>query len=290
MKAVKKTIAAMLLLSTLISGCSVKDDEQETVSSDASETQETAGTTAASNMPLTEPMAPAPDSPVVARMSDAVPEEEAELNIPSDAYNVVIDSILNYIDNYDPADPDLTYIGKGEFSGIEEAILGGDPYNDIGYAYVDVDWDNVAELAILDLTDDYGYMVLELYSYNSNYGFHPIFHGYSNDRYYLYFGGYLRKRYVDEDTMSYESYIFTDTRSGTMFMEGCYTMRMADGLHFLTTYYEDHVFSSTIDSYYVNDLDIVSESDVYYMFEGFVGYEYTEYPQHYETITPLSEY
>ena len=287
MKVIGKTIAALLLLSTLISGCSVKEDERETVSSDVSETQETTVATATS----TEPMAPLPE-PVAVRMSEGLPETEAgnELVIPTDAYAAVIDSIINYIDNYDPADPDLTYIGKGEFSGIEEAILGGDPYNDIGYAYVDVNWDNIAELAILDMTDGYGFMVLELYSYNSNYGIHPILHGYSNDRVYLSTWGYIVRSFIDEDTMSVRSYAFTDDRHGTMFIEAYYTVRAEDGVHLVNTSYEDRIFSTSFDNYYVLDYGVLSEYEIYEELEYYESYTYTDCPCHYGTITPLSEY
>ena len=288
-KVIKKTTAALLLLSIALSGCSVKTEEEETAFSEVSSTRETEET---SQISVAEPevLLPEEPDPVIAPNVAAGMDWEEDLLVPTDAYNVVIESILNYIDNYDPADPDLTYIGKGEHSGIEEMILEGDPYNGIGFACVDIDYDSVAELAIVDLTDGYGLMVMELYSYNSDYGIHPILHGYSNDRIYMCDYGYLRKRYVDTDTFSDEYHVFTGDRSYTAFIEGYYTVRLSDGVHLVNTSYENMLFSTDINSYYVIDYGVVSEYDIYVMLEEYEKDIYTDYPYNYTTITPLFEF
>ncbi len=160
-----KSVSVIVLFSILLSGCSGSQsiiDESSYISSESlisttisiieSESQE------ATEISITE-------------------TTEAELIIP-DEYYEIIDAIVDYIDESDTN----SYV---EFGGIHDFLHLENSKDLIAFAFVDIDGDNVAELAILDCgySDD-RHRIVELYTFFNGEVKH-VASGGTRVRYYL---------------------------------------------------------------------------------------------------------
>lgn len=145
MKHIKPT-SVILFSAIVLSGCSVAQstiDESSSISSESSNST-TISISESESQEITE--------------ISITETTEAELIIP-DEYYEIIDAIVDYIDESDTD----SYV---EFDGIHDFLHLDNPKDYIAFAFVDIDGDNVAELAILDCgySDD-RLRIVELYTF-----------------------------------------------------------------------------------------------------------------------------
>ncbi len=173
----KRIISLAVIGATVLSICSCNTDN----------TNETTIPIATSETPIvTETVMPTEEQ---ANTSASIPLETTPENSSSsqsivipDEYYPVIDSIVDCIDNFDPAGPN-TYYGNEYGDGIWELCSSDNSKEIVGYAFADIDGDNVAELAILDCSDPHN-RIIELYTYSAGEVIHVIGGGF-RCRYYL---------------------------------------------------------------------------------------------------------
>ena len=108
--------------------------------------------------------------------------EEFEKGIPVKCYDV-IDSIRDYVVKFDP-DKAGNYIGKSESSGIAEMCQADGALDQIGFAFKDINADDVPELVVLALEENNPPRVLELYTYHDGEAKH-LLSGWARNRYYI---------------------------------------------------------------------------------------------------------
>ena len=122
-------------------------------------------------------------------VESSVNDSTEELFIP-DEYFEVIDSIVLYIDNYDPEGTN-SYYGNEYGSGVFDFMSCENPKDLVGFAFVDIDDDNVAELAILDCGYCGNLRITDFYAYYDG-------------KVELVFGGGVRARYyLTKDMLFY---------------------------------------------------------------------------------------
>lgn len=185
----KKFLASLLLISLFVTGCSNKEKTVVTTSEETSE--ETSATSEEHRREyLMDNLSRDEAGMIVSDMgyidvSDMDYDEDRMIYIPTAAYEQVIDSIVSYTLSGGNAAEGNTYIGQTDNAALDEVMLDDDPLDRIGVGYLDVDYDGVAELFILDLEDPLGYRILELYFYDPQYGIHPSIHSGGFSDYYM---------------------------------------------------------------------------------------------------------
>lgn len=127
-------------------------------------------------------------------------DTEEELFIP-DEYYELIDSIVFFIDNYDPNDDETVF---GYYGEVFEMCYYDNTKDIVAFAFLDIDGDNVAELAILDCTDNSGYhnRIIEFYTY------------YDNQVQYVFSGNYRNRYYLSKDL-----YFYSESSAGAAYSD-----------------------------------------------------------------------
>lgn len=211
--------------------------------------------------------------------------------IPEEYYEV-IESIIDCIDNFDPGGEN-TYIGNEYGGGVCELCSYDNPYDLIAFSFVDIDGDNVAELAVLSCEDfGYDYRIIDFYAY-------------CDDTVKHIFGGGVRCRYYLTNDMTFycegsngASYSITsryeyDAENHELsFVDSYYTLAASDvglgnegGVLCYTTN-ELYILSSDTDSPYV---EIVETFNVYSDISTEFSMQETSLFD-YDEITVLAEY
>jgi hypothetical protein len=115
---------------------------------------------------------------------------EEELFIP-DEYYEIIDTIVLFADNFYLGDENPYW--DSEYVGSYYELCDYENAKDlIGFAFLDIDEDNIAELAILDCSNDYQkYMIFDLYAYRDG------------DVKRVFSGGYRCAYYLTKDLVFY---------------------------------------------------------------------------------------
>lgn len=216
---------------------------------------------------------------------------QAGMIIPTEYYDV-IDSIVDYIENFDPNN-ESTYIGGEYGGGVFELCSYDYPCDLVAFAFVDIDGDNTAEMAIL-ACDDFGYeyRIIDLYTFYDGQVKHVI-------------GGGVRSRfYLTNDMTIYNEgsagasytitsrYEFDDETHELSFVDSYYTLAAFDvglgdegGVLCYTTN-ELYVLSTDTDSPYV---EIIETFDTYPNVLDEYGVQETNLYD-YGGITTLAEY
>lgn len=202
---------------------------------------------------------------------DAIETEsiESELYIP-DEYYEVIDSIVLFVDNEDLGDEnpywDSEYVG-----GTYELLYYENTKDIIGFAFIDIDGDNTAELAILDgSNDEHLYRIIDFYAY------------YDGTVNRVFSGGYRCAYYLTKDMVfcclgssgamySLVDYSEYDAETNELsLVESYYTSPIsenwADGVglyHYTDSDVEEIEIYSADDSIDLFDIYGVDESDLY---------------------------
>ena len=274
MRKIRVSVALLLLMSMILSACS----GEETVETETSETTEVIESAGDRNYLVDEL-----SDVQISAYYDTEDDWVTDYTVPSDAFDFVVDSILNYIDKN--AD---SYIGWTEDSGIDEFMENGGTKDELAAAYVDANYDGVAELAILDLTDRYGYAILEFYSYDSTYGLHPIVHGNSQCKYYLdtYADLYC---YSTEPGREYIGEYWFNSNCTLTMGSAYYLVEIGGVKHLCMTWDEEYLFSDDITDN--NILDYGSLNDTWNQDTYNSAYrDFADYPYSYDEIISLSSY
>ncbi len=287
MKNINRLIASVLLISMCISSCSRVG---ETVASSSDETTEvTTQTSARDNANEISSVYSVGDSYYYSNVDTSNMEFKDDLYVPTMAYGIVIDSIVEFIENGGIYASGNTYIGKQDNSGIGYICAYESPWDDIGIAYLDLNYDMVAELAILNLNDGMGYPILELYAYDSRYGVRSILHGTNDDRYYCLSYDSLYRVYVGNESSMFCNYYWDYPEAGIQFLDGYYTAEYQGQTHLFLAYEEEYLGTTDPNSAYVEDYGLAEDADNIDLINGDVWIAETnmyEYP----SITPISEY
>ena len=122
---------------------------------------------------------------------------ETELFIPEEYYEL-IDSLVYFVDNYDPND-ETVYDYHGE---AYEMCYYENAKDLIAFAFIDIDGDNVAELAILDCTEnsEYKNRIIDFYTY------------YDNQVQFVFSGNYRNCYFLSKDF-----YFYSESSSGAAY-------------------------------------------------------------------------
>ena len=249
MKIVRSSIAILLLLSMVLTACS-REEEVEAV---VSETTEASEGYVAREFLLDQEVVTVPDY------------VEPTSYTPVDPYEFVLDSILDYVDSSTAE----SYIGMGDVSGIKQLVTSGNSKYDMAVAYVDVTGDGVNEMLILDLTDSVAYAILELYTYDEEYGIHSILHGNEHARYYL--TQYMNIVCMNDETdCPYIANYWVDQDNYMFLMESYYTA-MLDGVEFYYESWSEELIGSTDTSNdFVRCFGPVSDSEASEIVESYI--------------------
>lgn len=178
----RTSVAVLLLMSMVLSACS-KEKVEETEPSASSSAVAVVGSY---DYLVDEAITPVVDAEYIIYCPDYDdPNYESSCVIPVDAYNYVIASILDFIDDR-AMDVDTTdYIGMDSSSGLEKFISDGKTKDDLAVGFIDITGDGIAEMFIVAMDDEIGHPILELYSYNEDYGIRSLIHGDDQHKYYL---------------------------------------------------------------------------------------------------------
>ena len=280
----RTSVAILLLISMVLSACS-KEKVEETEPSESTSAVAEVGTYDY----LVDEVIPVDDLEEAALAYDYTGMNfEDDCYIPENAYNFVIDSILDYFDARAAGDNSGDYVGMVEPSGIEKFISDGGTKDDLAVAFVDVNGDRVAELIIVSLAEDYGYPILEMYSYEERYGVHPIVHGNDNLKYYLLEYNMLFCDSTEVGSQYVIEYYFDDNCD--LVLSFSYYIYSIDGVdHLCQTWAESGILSNPADS--DNAFDFGSMND------GWNAESYREEQDYwianqyeYRNLIPLSDY
>lgn len=286
MKRIRRILASALIISTVLSGCSDADKIKETEPTEEEETRVVSGDHnrlyIADQLPSYDDYEQEPWSD-----TDGMVMRD-ELYVPLNEYQMVASAIVDYINNGGSAVDGNTYPGKDEISGIDELIEEGDPLNNIGVGYVDLDYDGIGELAILDMNDDLGYRVLELYAYDREYGISNVFSGWSQLRYYCSCIGTAYRIDTTSGSAVYSEFTFGNNK--IMYMSYSYYIIPVYGVDYLYGSYseayigeDDLSLPGVLEYGPIGDADVDDMINTYYNDISYQAYSYWH-------VTPLSEY
>ena len=241
MKGIRTSVAILLLVSTALSACS----REESVQTEPSET--TVATEVEDDREY-----------LIDRLPNVTATEYYEDEswsdpvIPTEAYDFVVDSIIDRFDDPDAEKGAYPYIGWTDDSGIDEMIAEGRSTDDLAAAFVDVNNDGVCELLILDISDPVDFAIIEMYSYDSDFGIHPILHGNEQHRYYL--AQYMTVYDVCTEPGSECICEYWFSWEGTLCLSSAIYVVEIDGVdHLCEAWSEEYIMSSDITSDNVYD-------------------------------------
>ena len=214
---------------------------------------------------------------------------EPELFVPEEYYEI-IDTIVYYDEIYD-TDYDNLDIDFENYAGVWEVLYEENSKDIIGFAFLDIDGDNVAELAILDCSDYYyGFRIIDMYTYCDNEVKH-LLSGWYRCRFYLtndydvICEGSSGAMYSSVDYLKYdkESHEY-------IFVESYFTYPLSDdwedGIGVYHTSEKNYFNESGLDYSKVDELEAYTESfDIYatYGIQQFDAYDF-------ENVTTITDY
>lgn len=188
--------------------------------------------------------------------TEASIEDSLNLMVIPDEYYEVIDSIVNYVNEFDP-NALGEYIGMSEISGMGEICFSDNPLSLIGFAFLELDGDGTAELAVVSCEDPTTYpRILELYTFYDGEVQH-ILSGWARNRYYvtddmgIYNSGSNGAAYSVE-----RRYMYDEDSHELVFVDSYYTL---DAMQ-LDSNSEGIILCYTTDEDYVSSWDIESDS------------------------------
>ena len=253
MKSIRRIVALTFLISLLISGCSAKEEPSESTTEETptETTEELDREYLLDDTPRREPI---PDSYYDIDVSGMDYNEMTYTYVPTDVYEELVGYITDYIDAGGDSVEGNTYIGREDRAALDEVINYGDPYSDIGVAYEDLNCDGVCELLILDLNYGAGYRILQVYTYNPEYGVCPVLHSTYSSSYFLTpYGWLFVEDYSGNNEVIAEYYL--DSNSQMRLVQAVYLAEVNGVEHVFSTSYENYIGSIEADGEYVCDLN-----------------------------------